>query len=178
MSNNDFKKQLEKAIDHFQSELGKLRTGRANPALVEDLPVDSYGTKTPLKQLASVSVPEPRMIIIQPWDRGTVGDIEKAIQGSDLGLNPANEGDKIRISLPQLTKESREELVKVVRERSEQAKIAVRNLREEAIEKAVTLGGGEDAVEGEKKKIQEKVDETNEKIEKMAKEKETEVMTV
>ena len=108
------KSDLEKAIEHFKIEMGKIRTGRANPALVEDLQIDYYGTKTPLKQIASINTPEPRTIAIQPWDRGALISIESAIRESDLNLNPNNDGSIVRINIPMLTEERRKELVKVL----------------------------------------------------------------
>ncbi len=175
----EFKGKLEKALEHYQIELGKLRTGRANPSLVEDLTIDYYGAQTPLKQLASVSVPEARSLLIQPWDKGSVGAIEKALQSSDLGLNPNNDGDKIRVNLPDLTEETRQDLVKVVNEKKEEAKIAIRNAREEdisALSKDDSIS--EDEVKGSKEKIQSLVDEYNKKIDELSGEKEKEVMTV
>jgi len=176
-SKKEFQEQLDKAIDHFDNELGKIRTGRANPALLEDIIVDYYGTPTPLKQLASVNTPEPRMFIIQPWDKQSSQAIVKSIQSSDLGLNPSDEGDKIRISLPPLTTESRQELAKLVKDKAEEAKIAVRNLREEAMD-GLKDEASEEAQETGKKEVQELVDERNKKIEELASAKEEEITTV
>ncbi len=178
-SEKNFKQQCQKALEHFEAELGKIRTGRANPSLVEDLPVDYYGTPTPLKQIASVSTPEPRMILIQPWDRNAAAGIEKAIQKANLGLNPSNEGDKIRIALPPLTEETRRDMAKMVKEKKEAAKIAVRSLREEAIEEVEGQSGvSEDQIESTKEKIQKQVDEHNEKIDSLGDGKEKEIMTI
>ena len=112
------KSDLEKAIEHFKSELGKIRTGRANPALVEDLLVDYYGAKTPLKQIASINTPEPRQIVIQPWDRGALVSIEAAIRESDLNLNPNNDGVLVRINLPMLTEDRRRDMVKMLNQKA------------------------------------------------------------
>lgn len=175
----NFKQQCQKALEHFEAALGKIRTGRANPALVEDLAVDYYGTPTPVKQIASVSTPEPRMILITPWDRNAAAGIDKAIQKANLGLNPSNEGDKIRVVLPALTEETRGEMAKMVKDKKEEAKIAIRNLREEAIEETEGQDGvSEDQIKSAKEKIQKLVDEHNEKIENLGAAKEKEIMTI
>src|SRR5829696_5683460 len=129
---DDAEVRMGKAIDALRRDLATIRTGRASPSLVERLPVDYYGSSTPLNQLAGVSVPEPRMLVIQPWDRGTIGAIEKAIHKSELGLNPNNDGQVIRISIPPLTAERRKQLVKLVHHHAEEAKVAVRNIRRDA----------------------------------------------
>lgn len=126
---NDGKKRMAGAISALDKEFGKLRTGRATTALVDSIVVDYYGTPTPISQLSSVSVPDSKTITIQPWDKGAFGAVEKAIQTSDLGLNPVNDGKIIRISIPPLTEERRKELVKVAKKYTEDAKIAIRNVR-------------------------------------------------
>ena len=126
---NDGKKRMAGAISALEKEFGKLRTGRATTALVDTIVVDYYGTPTPINQLASVSVPDSKTITIQPWDKGAFGSVEKAIMASDLGLNPVNDGKIIRISIPPLTEERRKELVKVAKKYTEDAKIAIRNVR-------------------------------------------------
>ena len=128
----DAEERMTKAVDALQRDLATVRTGRANPALVEDLRVDYYGTPTPLKQLAGVAVPEARLLTIQPWDKGSLGAIEKAIQKSDLGLTPNNDGSIIRLVIPQLTEERRKELVRVVHKKVEEGRVAVRNIRRDA----------------------------------------------
>lgn len=179
---NEKKGDLEKGIEHFHEELSKLRTGRANAGLVEGLMVDYYGTKTPLKQIASINVPEPRTIAIQPWDKGAMTAIESAIRESDLNLNPNNDGALIRINLPMLTEERRKDLVKVLNQKAEEARISVRNVREEIwkdlqeMEKEGTIAE-DDKFKG-KDKLQEMVDEYNKKIEEIRVKKETEIMTV
>lgn len=125
--------RMGKAMDALRRDLGTLRTGRASPSLVERLAVEYYGTPTPLNQLAGISVPEPRLLVVQPWDRGTMGAIEKAIRASELGLNPTNDGQVIRIAIPSLTEERRKQMVKLVHKHVEEAKIAVRNIRRDAI---------------------------------------------
>lgn len=124
--------KMRKAVRHLQDEFGGIRTGRATPALVEKLKVDYYGTETPLQQLAGFSVPEPRLLVISPYDKGSMGAIEKAIQASDLGINPSNDGQVVRLAFPALTEERRRELVKVVKHRAEESRVAVRNIRRQA----------------------------------------------
>lgn len=131
----DTKAKMQKAIEALRKELSTIRTGRASPALVENIRAEYYGVPTPLNQMASISVPEARLLVIQPWDRSALGTIEKAILKSDLGLNPTNDGAVIRLSLPQLTEERRKELVRVVKKRVEEGRVAIRNLRREGIDK-------------------------------------------
>ncbi len=125
----DAKDKMAKAVDHTRSEFAGLRTGRATPALVENLRVEVYGSETPLKQLAGFSVPEARMLVIQPYDKSTLKDIEKAIQNSDLGINPSNDGAIIRLAFPPLTQDRRKELVKIAKQKAEEGKVTVRNVR-------------------------------------------------
>jgi ribosome recycling factor len=131
--------RMQSAIDALQRELAGIRTGRASPALVERLHVDYYGASTPLNQLATISAPEPRMLVIQPWDRGSAQAIEKAIQKSDLGLTPNSDGQVIRLSIPQLTEERRKSLVRVARGKTEEGKVAIRNVRRDAVEHVKSL---------------------------------------
>jgi ribosome recycling factor len=130
----DTEERMEKAVDALQDSLATIRTGRASPALVERLPVEYYGTPTPLNQLATISVPEPRLLAIRPWDPNALADIERAILKSELGLTPSNDGKIIRLTIPRLTEERRQELVKVVGKRVEEGKVAIRNIRRDAIE--------------------------------------------
>jgi ribosome recycling factor len=124
--------KMRKAVEHLKGEFGAVRTGRATPSLVEKLLVDYYGSPTPLQQLAGFSVPEPRLLVISPYDKGSIKAIEKAIQTSDLGITPGNDGTLIRLAFPQLTEERRRELVKVVKHRAEESRVSVRNVRREA----------------------------------------------
>lgn len=128
----DTHERMAKAIDHAKSEFGSVRTGRANSALIENLEVDYYGSMTPLKQLANFSVPEPRLLVVSPFDKGAMAAIEKAISTSDLGLNPSNDGVVIRLNFPALTEERRKDFVKIVRGKAEEAKVAVRGVRRHA----------------------------------------------
>jgi ribosome recycling factor len=131
---NDAKTRMDKALESLEKDLSRLRTGRASAALVEGIQVEYYGTPTPMTQLASVSIPDSRTITIQPWDRGAFSDVEKAILKSDLGLNPVNDGKLIRINIPPLTEERRRDLAKVAKKYTEDAKIAIRNIRRDANE--------------------------------------------
>ena len=135
----DCRERMRKAVTHLQEEFGGVRTGRASPAQVEKLKVDYYGTETPLQQLAGFSVPEPRVLVIQPYDKGAMKAIEKAIQQSDLGINPGNDGQVIRLAFPPLTEERRKELIKLVHHRGEEARVAVRNIRRHSKEELEKL---------------------------------------
>jgi ribosome recycling factor len=128
----DAEDRMNKAIDHLSSDFASLRAGRANPAMVEKIMVNYYGSPTPLNQIANINVPEARLLIINPWDKSSIVDIEKALLKSDLGINPNNDGNVIRINIPQLTEDRRKELVKVVKKRAEDGKVAIRNIRREA----------------------------------------------
>lgn len=178
----DFKQKLERIIERLRSEIASLRTGRATPALVEDLEVDYYGSKTPLKAMASISSPEPRSLVIQPWDKNAIQPIEKAIQGSSLGLNPVTDRDAIRLNIPPLTEERRRELTKLLGRHLEDARIHVRREREEVLkeidrkEKAKEIS--EDERFRQKNEVQKIVDEINKKMEEMGAAKEKEIMTV
>lgn len=178
----NFKQNLEKIIERLKSEVASLRTGRATPALVEDLEVDYYGSKTPLKAIASISSPEPRSLVIQPWDKNAIQPIEKAIQASSLGLNPVTDRDAIRLNIPPLTEERRKELTKLLGKHLEDARIHVRREREEILkevdrkEKAKEIS--EDEKFRQKSEVQKQVDEINKKIEELGTAKEKEIMTV
>lgn len=173
---------FENAVTHFESELTKLRTGRAHPGLVEGLLVDYYGTQTPLKQMASVTLPEARQILISPWDKGALASIESAVRSSDLGLNPMNDGVGVRITLPALTEERRKELVKVLNSKAEEARIAIRSIREDIwkeIQDAEKEGliGEDDKFRG-KDDLQKVVDTFNQQLETLREKKEGEILTV
>ncbi|MGH3713515.1 MAG: ribosome recycling factor [Micromonosporaceae bacterium] len=150
--------KMEKAIEHAKEDFSTIRTGRANPGMFGRITVDYYGTPTPLPQLASISIPEPRMAIIKPYDASQIGAMEKAIRDSDLGVNPNNEGTMIRIVLPQMTEERRHEMIKVARHKAEDAKVAVRNIRRKSMEELhrVQKDGeaGEDEVRRAEKELE------------------------
>jgi len=176
------KSDLEKSLEHFKEELGQVRTGRASATLVEGLMVDYYGSKSPLKQVASITIPEPRMIVISPWSKDTLVNIEKALRESQLNLNPNNDGQVIRLNIPPLTEERRKELVKILNQKAEEAKISVRKHREDAWEEIQALEKtgkiGEDDKFSGKDALQKVIDEYNKRIEEMRAKKENEIMTV
>lgn len=172
--------KMHKAIEVLESELATVRTGRASPSLVENVRVDYYGVVVPLNQIAGISTPEARLIVIQPWEKQILANIEKAILKSDLGLNPINDGIVIRLAIPQLTEERRTQLVKVVRRRTEEGRVAVRNVRREALEKLRELKENKELSEDEQKRalgrLQQLTDSFIENIEQIAKGKETELL--
>ena len=178
----NLKQKLEETIVHYQQELKNIRTGRANPQIVEDLMIDYFGTPTPIKQAANVSASDARTLVIAPWSKDSLIDIEKAIKESDLGINPINDGDVIRLSFPPLTEERRKEMVKIVGQKTEEARIKVRKLREgirEKIQQNEKDGSiSEDDKVREEKELQQIIDEYNNKIEELHKKKEEEVMSV
>ena len=185
MSNQILQETIQKfqaALDYLHSEYVKIQTGRANASLVENIMVENYGTMMPLKGLANISIPESKQIVIQPWNRDQLPEIEKVIRDSDLGLNPINDGVVIRLVLPPLTEERRSELVKLVHKYAEDARISIRNSRHDAINHLKNLEKekqiSEDELKINEKEIQEKVDEFNKKVEEDAKRKEGDVMTV
>ena len=174
--------KMEKGIERFKEELNKLRTGRANSAMVENLTVEYYGAKSPLKQVASINVPELRLIVIQPWDKDSLVSIEKAINEAQLGLNPVNDGQVIRIAIPALNEERRTELVKMLGKYAEDAKVAVRQAREEAWDEIQDLVKNGKLAEDDKFRgkdmLQKSVDEYNGKIEEIREKKEKETMEI
>ncbi len=153
----DGKKRMVGALTALENDFGKLRTGRASTSLVDQIPVDYYGTPTPVNQLASVSVPDSRSIAIQPWDRGAFPLIEKALMQSDLGLNPVNDGKMLRITIPPLTEDRRKELVKIAKKYTEDSKIAIRNVRRDMNDTLKKMEKDKDISEDENRKAQEDV---------------------
>lgn len=176
------KAKMRKSIDHLREEFGRVRTGRANPGLVEKLIVDYYGTEVPLQQLAGFSIPDARLLQINPYDANAIDAIEKAIEKSDLGLNPSNDGKVIRLSFPQLTEERRRNLVKLVKSRSEEARVAVRNIRRQArhdLEEFQKQGEiSEDDLNRAEKELERLTHEFVEEIDEMLEHKEQELMEV
>jgi ribosome recycling factor len=174
--------RMERSIEAFRKELGKVRTGRASFSLLDGVKVDYYGTPTPLQQVGTLSVPESRLITITPWDAKMIGPIEKAIQASGLGLNPASDGKVVRIPIPPLTEERRKELAKVVRKMAEDARVAVRNVRREAIEKLKDREKkkeiSEDDVKRGQDRIQKETDAFVRKIDEILRAKEQEILEV
>jgi ribosome recycling factor len=185
MSKSEYKPieaKMQKAVEVLTSELATLRAGRANPAVLEKVKVNYYGVPTPVNQVANVTVPEARLIVIQPWDSSLLKDIEKAIQTSDIGINPNNDGKVIRLVFPVLTEERRRELVKVVKKYGEEAKIAIRNVRREAMDEYRAMQKNSEITEDDlkvtEKDIQELTDKLISKIEDILKQKENEIMEV
>jgi ribosome recycling factor len=174
--------KMTRAVEVLGNDLQSVRTGRAHPALLDKVQVDYYGTPTPLNGVANISAPDPRMVLVQPWDRGMLGPIEKAIQKSDLGINPNNDGQVIRLVLPQLTEERRKELVKQVHHRTEEARVAVRNIRRDALDhlrKAEKEGGiSQEDERRAQDRLQKITDQYIKKVDDVSKRKETEVLEV
>ena len=179
---NNYEEKMKKALEALRREFGSLRTGRATPALLEKVMVDYYGTPTPVNQVANVSVPEPRMIVIQPWEKTMVQPIEKAIMKSDLGMNPNSDGAVIRLNIPQLTQERRQEIVKQVHKKAEESRVVVRNLRRDANDAVKKLEKDKLISEDEVKKGQEDVQKLTDKyikeVDSIMTAKEKEVMEV
>ena len=174
----ELNEKMDKAISTLEKRFTTVRAGRANPSSLDGIMVEYYGSMTPLKQLATISVPEARQLLIKPFDKGCLKDIEKAILASNLGYNPGNDGETIRIIIPELTEERRRELVKHVKALAEEAKVAIRNIRREGLEDVSKLEVSEDEEKGLEKDIQDIVNEYNKKVEAKLKEKEEELLTV
>lgn len=177
---NEAEQKMEAAVDHVASEFGTVRSGRANPQLLQRINVEYYGSPTPLQQLASISVPEPRLLVVQPFDKSTVNDIERAIQQADLGLNPTNDGSVVRIAFPPLTEERRKELIRVVRHMAEEGKVSVRNVRRAAKTDMEELHGeiSDDDIRRGEDELQKLTDGFTERIDKLVANKEEELLEV
>lgn len=179
---SDAEGRMKKAIEALQRELATVRTGRASPALLDRVEVDYYGAMTPLNQLAGVSAPEARLLVVQPWDKSSINAIEKAIRTADLGVNPTNDGDIIRIAIPALTEERRKEMVKVVRSRIEDCRVSIRNIRRDSISQVKELGQEKMISEDDERRGEQDVQELTDKYiaqaEKIGKEKEEDVLEV
>jgi len=172
--------KMGQAVEHTQGELSTVRTGRANPAILNRVTVDYYGTQTPLQQLASFSVPEPQLLVVQPFDKGAMADIEKALQTAELGLNPSNDGNVIRIAFPPLNEERRAELIKVARHVTEDGRIAIRNVRRHAKDEMEKLHGesSDDDIRRGEQELQDATDEHIGKLDEMLTHKETDLSQV
>ncbi|MEW6239037.1 MAG: ribosome recycling factor [Candidatus Omnitrophota bacterium] len=172
--------EMEESIEHTKRELAQLRTGRATPALLDSVQVEAYGAKTPIRQLANISVPEARLLVIQPWDKSIIGEIEKAIQKSDLGINPNSDGKLIRLSIPPLTEERRRDLVKIAKKVGEEGKVRVRQVRRESIESLKKAEKEGSLPEDDSKNLQAEVQKLTDKfttaIDDILKDKEHEIM--
>ncbi len=174
--------KMEKCLDALDRDYQTIRAGRANPNVLNNVVVDYYGTPTPLNQMAAISVPEPRMLVIQPWDASTLSDIEKAINVADIGINPQNDGKVIRLNFPQLTEEDRKVLVKDVSKRAEEAKVAVRNVRRDSMDDIKKLKKNNEITEDDQKQgekeLQNITDKYVKQIDEMEKKKETEILSI
>ena len=174
----DVTENMDKTIENLSKKFSTVRAGRANPSSLDGVNVEYYGSMTPLKQLATISVPEARQLLIKPFDKGALGAIEKAILASNLGYNPGNDGETIRIVIPELTEERRRELAKQVKAIAEEAKVSIRNIRHDGLEDVKKCELPEDQEKGMEKDIQDLVNEYNKKIDNLLKEKEQELLTV
>ena len=182
MDYTSIEEKMDKTISVFNENLSEVRAGRANPAILNKVKIDYYGTPTPINQVAGVSVPEARMIVIQPWDISVLKEIEKAILASDIGINPNNDGKVIRLTFPELTEERRKELVKDIKKMAEECKVAVRNSRRDGIDLAKKSQKDGEMTEDELKqaenKIQEMTDKSIEEIDKILENKESEILAI
>ena len=172
--------KLDHAVEHVQGEFGTVRTGRANPAILHRVQVDYYGSPTPLQQLASFSIPEARLLIVAPYDKASIGEIERAIQSSELGLNPSNDGTVIRLAFPPLTEERRRDLIRVVRHMAEEGRIAARNVRRHTKDDIESLEGdvSEDDIRRGEKELQDITDRHVARIDELLEHKEAELLEV
>ena len=182
MELNQYEEKMKKSLANLEEEYGAIRAGRANPRILDRIQVDYYGTPTSLQGVANISVPEARMIQIQPWDAGLIKDIEKAILASDLGLTPANDGKVIRLVFPELTEERRKELVKDVKKKGEETKVAIRNIRRDANDAVKKEAKANELSEDDQKQLEDKIQKLTDgyvkKIDQAIDAKSTEVMTV
>ena len=182
MDYTEIKEKMSKTIESLNVRLSEVRAGRANPAILNKVKIDYYGTPTPINQVAGISVPEARMIVIQPWDASVLKDIEKAILASEIGINPNNDGKVIRLNFPELTEERRKELVKEIKKYAEETKVAIRNSRRDAIEKFKAMQKQGEMTEDELKSAEDEVqkitDKNVEEIDKMIQNKESEIMSI
>ncbi len=182
MDYNKFEEKMMKSISVYEENLAEVRAGRANPAILNKVMIDYYGTPTPINQVAGISVPEARMIVIQPWDASILKEIEKEILKSDIGINPNNDGKVIRLTFPELNEERRKEIVKDIRKMAEEAKVAIRSIRRDAIDEAKAMQKNSEMSEDELKvaedKIQKLTDKYVDEIDKILDKKEKEVMSI
>ncbi|MFZ0012638.1 MAG: ribosome recycling factor [Acidimicrobiia bacterium] len=177
---SEAEERMKAAVEHVGSEFATVRTGRANPQLLHRIHVDYYGSATPLQQLASISVPEPRLLVVHPFDQSTVSDVERAIQQADLGLNPSNDGTVIRIAFPPLTEERRKDLIKVVRNMAEEGRVSVRNVRRHSKTDMEALHGeiSDDDIRRGEEELQRLTDRFTERIDEILGNKEEELLEV
>ena len=182
MDYSELKNRMEKGINAYNERLAEVRAGRANPAILNKVKIDYYGTPTPINQVAGISVPEARLIVIQPWDASILKDIERAILAADIGINPNNDGKVIRLAFPELTEERRKEIVKEVKKMAEEAKVGIRAIRRDGIEEAKKEQKDGEMTEDELKHAEEEIqkltDKAIEEIDKILESKEKEVMSI
>lgn len=178
----DYSDKMQKTIDHLAADYAAVRAGRANPHVLDKIKVDYYGTPTPLQQVGNISVPDARIIQIQPWEKSLLKEIEKAIQMSDVGINPTNDGTVIRLVFPELTEERRKDLVKDIKKKGEDAKVAIRNVRRDGNDAFKKLTKAEDLSEDEVKDLEDELQKTTDKfikeVDKMIEDKSKDIMTV
>lgn len=176
----DLETRMKKSIEAFKNELKHLRTGRATPDLIKDIKIEYYGQQLEISKIASIVVPEPRMLVVQPWDKGAIGEIERAIRKSGLGLNPQSDGNIIRIPIPPLTEETRQNLVKLIGTLAEKTRVAIRNIRQDGMNKLKRWEKEKQISEDERKRAEKEVDELTKKytdeVAKIRKQKEKEIM--
>ena len=179
---NDLENRMQKTVSVYEENLSEIRAGRANPAILNKISVEYYGVQTPINQVAGISVPEARMIVIQPWDISILKEIEKAILASDIGLNPNNDGKVIRLNFPELTEERRKELVKDIKKMAEEAKVAIRSIRRDGMEEVKTKQKNSEITEDEKASKEEEIQKLTDKyiaeIDKILANKEKEILNV
>ena len=182
MNLDKFEEKMMKTVSVYEENLAEIRAGRANPAILNKITIDYYGTPTPINQVAGISVPEARLIVIQPWDGSILKEIEKEILKSDIGINPSNDGKVIRLAFPELNEERRKEIVKDIRKMAEEAKVAIRSIRRDAIDEAKTMQKNseisEDELKGAEDKIQKLTDKYVDQIDSVLEKKEKEVMSI
>ena len=182
MSLENLSDRMNKVIDNLETNYSEVRAGRANPAILNKVSVEYYGVPTPINQVASISVPEARLIVIQPWDRSILSQVEKAIEKADIGIHPMNDGQVIRLSFPELTEERRKELAKDIRKMAEEAKVAIRNVRRDEMDEAKDSLKNKEISEDEEKALEEKIQKETDKyvakIDEMSEKKEKEIMSV
>ncbi|MCK5460747.1 ribosome recycling factor [Candidatus Gracilibacteria bacterium] len=180
--NSSLQTQLQKSIDHLKKDFSALQIGRASVALVEDIEIDSYGTKMPLKQVANIACPDPKTIKIEPWDKGLLQTIEKTIQESNIGINPQNMGDALFLPIPPMTEERRKQVAKLVHELTEKAKISIRSIRQDSM-KFIKMQEEENEISKDEQKdfeteVQEKINDANTQIDEISKKKEQEILSI
>ena len=182
MNIDDINLDMNKVIDNLNTKFSEVRAGRANPTILNRINVEYYGQPTPLNQVASISVPEPRLIVIQPWDKSLLSNITKEIEKADIGINPMNDGNVIRLSFPELTEDRRKELAKEINKMAEEAKVAIRNVRRDYMDEAKDALKASEITEDEERNLEDKIQKATDKyvaqIDEMTEKKESEIMTV